>query len=1105
MALIKTGQLESYCHFILSIDQCAVAAAFFSRSKTKVRGMAANLGKQKLKVYYRFYETKNSDGWSSFFSPMQIGREKITYCMSISREIGGKLLITTEAQKYSDLYEYLMTNYKLPLLRNWMEPLLNALVSRSYAFSKSLQAAKGNPQEEISITLNGNPVNLSDLICYDFSFFTEEKLEEVVSCLLREKSIQITDKNMRPLNFTDFDSYVQNYGHTIVENLNKEIHPLSPLEGNVENLALKTMRLFPQQAACVNGAAALKQNSKSYVVLNEGMGVGKTIQALSFIESAEVTRHLQKHPELSLKDVYKSKAVCYRAIIIAPGLLVEKWKREIESEIPDAQAVIISRFSQLTDLQKRGKKARGKEFFIISKDFAKLDTQQSPIPTKIKKKYIAASICADCKEEEDKIVWRKGVGTDAVCPECGGKRFVPFYLTYAGRHKGLVCPKCGELLIRYRKMNPDISDEDIGSLLLQPQHFAKHKSENSFCFHCNTSLWGCNAKPIVPPGQVPKQPLWHKVSHFTNFSHKQRTSAFVLKGHESEYCASVTTIGGWKEFPSPFGPRKVSPAHYVKKHLRGFFDYCILDEAHKYLSQSAQALAAHTFVKASRFTVALTGTISNGTAESFYYLFWMLDPKKMLQHGYHYYGSHMDFCYKYGCVETLYSVPEENGLSYNSNSRGIQISSPKVKPGISPVLLGDFLIDCCIFLDISDLSRHLPPLKEHVVLCDVPEDLALSYQQTLSTLKERGKKKCGMAALSEMLLFGLSYLDKPYGRNSIMNPYHKNKVLADVRNYPEYENTDTLLPKEEKLIEIVQKEIAEDRSCFVYATFTGKEETNVTFRLKTILENHCSLQGKVEIIQSASPAASQREAFFHERAAEGVRVFITNPANVETGLDFCFAYQGKDFNFPTLIFYQISAKLEEVWQASRRAYRINQTRECRNYYLAYSDTLQSAILAIMAQKQVATAAIQGHFSAEGLSSMAKGVDVRTQLAAALSKNDMGNRESLENMFDILSESSSHSENSAFESFTPSLTYSELLGEEDTEKVSGIFQNSHSFDEIFSLFLEMHAAANSDLEYVSGSFSPEKTKTPAARRANRKSRSGGQGIKQLTLLDMSAAL
>ena len=129
----------------------------------------------------------------------------------------------------------------------------------------------------------------------------------------------------------------------------------------------------------------------------------------------------------------------------------------------------------------------------------------------------------------------------------------------------------------------------------------------------------------------------------------------------------------------------------------------------------------------------------------------------------------------------------------------------------------------------------------------------------------------------------------------------------------------------------------------------------------------------------------KRKEWMHEHASKGVRVFITNPKCVKTGLDFLFYHKNVMYNFPTIIFYQYSYDLFTMWQASRRHYRLNQILECRTFYLLSENTIQIDALEMVANKQVATSAIQGHFSSEGLCAMAQGVDPRIKLAQAASE------------------------------------------------------------------------------------------------------------------------
>ena len=1066
--VIVCNGLYAYGHFALAIENHLLAIGFFDRSKTKQRGIAASIGNFSLKWGQKTFSTSGESGnlWSSTLTQCQMGRDSFTYCMSISEEVGEKYLLTSKNDIHNDLYHYLMQHYKLPLLKDWMRPLLKFFTNEKVISQRYLRISKGKDNEErITLCLHGRDILLEELICYDFSTLTEEMLEEYVSLALKKRIIQITEYQMEPLEFKTFDDYITKYGVSLVDNLNKMINPLTDLKPNVESLALKTKSLFPQQAASVNGVLAMIDHNIKYAVLNMSMGTGKTLMAASAIESAAIRKWLRSHPGKTLRDAYEPGIINYRAIIMAPGHLVKKWAEEIEEEIPYAKATILQGgIQQLVELRKKGKKAHGKEFYILSKDFAKLDSWLSPIPTQVKRKPIALSICKDCLQEDEVIRIKKGKGGQGRCPTCNGTNFMPYQYLGKTPYKGLVCPGCGELLIRNRNYDPSAQDfnEKISDCVLTPKNFAAPKEENSVCYHCGMSLWGSNAAPIVHNGLPPKEPKWYKVTHYSNFTKKSKTSAFVLKGHESDYYSSCITTEGLAKASSSYGPRKLSPAKYIKKYLKGFFNFAVLDEAHKYLGDSAQGVAAHSLIKASDFTLALTGTISNGKAESFFNLFWMLEPTRMKQAGYTYSRKDMmKFCREYGCVETTYALGDNVDGYKNLMSRGRQLTPPRVMPGISPVIFGKFLMDRCLFLDLSDLSKYLPKFSETVHLLPVPSKMDYPYHNMLDVLSQESKNGTGMGILSVMLQFGLSYLDKPYGRSPIMSPYAKDVVIANTPNFEEYSDINCMTPKETDLVNTINQEISEGRNCFVYASYTGKPETNVTWRLKELIEKKCNLFGRVEIIQSNSPQPIKREEWFHKRAADGIKVFITNPSCVETGLDFAFKYNGHHYNYPTLIFYQTGYNLATIWQASRRAFRLNQKSECRNYYLAYENTLEAAALEIMAKKQIATAAIQGKFSTEGLSAMAKGVDTRTQLAAALSKNDMSSRASLENMFDALNKDVEIDDN--YNSFVPSPTYYQLMEvtvekESDDAFIISSFQGFWSKDvqgkDSFSAFADL---------------------------------------------------
>src|SRR6185436_10260177 len=100
-------------------------------------------------------------------------------------------------------------------------------------------------------------------------------------------------------------------------------------------------------------------------------------------------------------------------------------------------------------------------------------------------------------------------------------------------------------------------------------------------------------------------------------------------------------------------------------------------------------------------------------------------------------------------------------------------------------------------------------------------------------------------------------------------------------------------------------------------------------------------------------------------------VIVSHPQLVETGLDF-FQKQGDGYayNVPSIIGYSLGYSTFTMRQAMRRHWRIGQTAVCRNFYLAYEDTMQVRALTLMGKKLVASTSIEGKFTSEGLAALA---------------------------------------------------------------------------------------------------------------------------------------
>jgi len=1097
MYKISNGITSTYLSWLIK-DGAGnmVAAEFFDRSKAAVVCLGAGFmqeGGQKIKGVTLQGEEKNchsaafvdSKEWNVYYTNFLFDYDHCNVALVLSKGIGSRYILTTEEMLLDDFYHAMMKNYNLPLLKEWTGYLLSALQKEGLVTQMiTIHQSAGF---SATICMKGREIPIDSLQLLQVEV-TEEQLKTVISLGLRTKQICISAIPQNRLDFgktgSSLDAYMSNYGSYLQKNIEDAIRPLIPLKDTVDSFITKKMRPYPQQAAIINGMIALKNKGKKYGFLNCGMGCGKTIMGIGVVEGYANQKWLETHPGKTLKDMYLSDPQDqpkYRTVIMPPGHLVEKWKREILREVPGAQVEVLSTLRQLTEIRMRGKAPQGREWYIISKDFCKLGFFESPIPVNMLSGPLVADYCVDCYEDVGERYMKEMRGSmKGRCPQCGGRHFKGTVFPAYGQITGLTCPSCNRILLDVTAIQHEPEDEDVPpKYALTPDDFSSKKDKNAFCCHCGIPLWGANCKPIGGPEKPAK---WEKISHYANWAKKNRKTAWVLKGKEHFYYKAAELIDeetgelytemDIRHTPQEFSPRKVSPARYIKKYLKGYWDFAILDECHKYAGAgTGQANAAHALIKTSGFTLGLTGTLTNGKADSLYYLLWMLQPGTMVKKGFKF-SSPLPFSKQYGCVETRYEAAYSGETSYRQMTKGRQINAPRTIPGISPLVYSEFLLDCSENMDLADMTKYMPPLTEQVEVLSLPSDVQQAYDLSTRILKEESKNPQGKCMLGEMLNFCLSYSDKPYGREVIMHPRFKDCAVLNPPSCDKYCSPDILLPKEQRLVEIVNQEQEQKRNVFIFANFTGKEESNVTPRIKQIIEKHCLMAGRVDILKADSPEAIKREAYIHKRAKFGVKCVITNAKVCETGLDFCWEEEGIFYNYPTIIFLQPTYELATMMQASRRHYRLNQVVECRTYWMAYENTLQAAALSIMASKQVAAAAIQGKFSAEGLASMAKGVDARILLAKKLSEGDNSSAEELCSMFDVLSAANAEDGESEQSNYVPPKLYFELMGADYEDEVAA----SCKLPDMEFFGIDMVPAPENNLHIVDISQGPEKKKS-----------------------------
>ena len=184
-----------------------------------------------------------------------------------------------------------------------------------------------------------------------------------------------------------------------------------------------------------------------------------------------------------------------------------------------------------------------------------------------------------------------------------------------------------------------------------------------------------------------------------------------------------------------------------------------------------------------------------------------------------------------------------------------------------------------------------------------------------------------------------------------------------------------LYPKEKALIDMVAAERMEGRRVLVYATHTGTRD--ITGRMDDMLTRHGF---RVAVMKADAVAPERREAWVADRVKQGIDVMICHPRLVQTGLDL--------IDFPTLIWYETDYSVYVMRQASRRSWRIGQTRPVKVVFMSYKNTLQADALKLVAKKLQSSLAVEGELPEDGLAAYGDdGDDLMMALARKIVSGD----------------------------------------------------------------------------------------------------------------------
>ena len=278
------------------------------------------------------------------------------------------------------------------------------------------------------------------------------------------------------------------------------------------------------------------------------------------------------------------------------------------------------------------------------------------------------------------------------------------------------------------------------------------------------------------------------------------------------------------------------------------------------------------------------------------------------------------------------------------------------RPGLVPSALFH-IIGNTVFLRLADVASGLPPYEEQVMLSSMDsEEDATGYSQrsAYNTVYEELRLKLAEALkagskrlLATYLQTLLAYPDGCTRGETVFDP-RSGEVIVQVPPLSE----EKLYPKEKTLVDLVAAERMEGRRVLVYATHTGTRD--ITERMDDMLTRHGF---RVAVMKADAVAPERREAWVADRVKQGIDVMICHPRLVQTGLDL--------IDFPTLIWYETDYSVYVMRQASRRSWRIGQTRPVKMVFMSYRNTLQADALKLVAKKLQSSLAVEGELPRTG--------------------------------------------------------------------------------------------------------------------------------------------
>ena len=815
-------------------------------------------------------------------------------------------------------YDKLYKLSPLPVLKDWSSYLVDRMIGNRMIW-RDEEESDGVPYVLNSYMFR---IRVSDL-----QRFISEGLE--TNAIFIDKDNNGTSEIMSEL--TSLDLYLEHFSEQLAKRIQDSFVPYF-VHGDSYDKKLNDLvdygdyfgrlKLYDAQKSVAQAVSNSLDKNKRVFIIGE-QGVGKTSISIS-------TTLLHNKDKKFMTNV-----------IMCPGHLVEKWKREVERLAPLSEAIIIDSFEKLLEVTPKikDKKRKNHLWLVMSKESAKFGYQKRP-----------AAIWREISPERG-----EPVGCYC-CPECGQPLFEWKFRGTGSRRR------------KYKSYfgKTAFEKESVANHHCIDESYYTDKNGEGKKKECSCHLWQALTKWEAPCEYPHREESWVKLGkvgwiekRFIKSEYDRLSSLDKMEKEDVPRFEAYYEYLEGEKF-NQIAPKKYSLGKYIRRFFKGYIDYALMDEIHELKGKdSLQGNAFGSLISTAKRSICFTGTLLNGYATGIFYILFRAFPGMMKKAGFTFDNKgETEFMRQFGVYKQTSTHRWHNRL--DGQIGGIKI---KQLPGVSPIVFTNFLLENAAFISLEDIGAGLPGYEEIPIPVNMDTELANAYrllQPRLGNIMGGGRGR-GFKTMGQMLVAMSAYPDQPYDQPPIVHPDTGQTVLS----LPDL-NRDIVRNKELKLIELVERAREAGEKVLVYYSWTNR--TEVGDKLPRMLEE----RGIKAANLTTSVSNRNREAWIKKELDNGLEVLFCNPSLVETGLDL--------LDFTTIIYYQVGYNLFTMRQSSRRSWRLSQTKDVKVYFLYYKDTIQEMTISLMATKLQAAMAIEGKFSEEGLNAMSNNEDLLTQIA-----------------------------------------------------------------------------------------------------------------------------